>query len=59
MDAWTPPKRVRVPGRDEIAEVLQWGKNVGATPAVYCAVLYFRETGECCFYAIDRLTRVE
>lgn len=33
MDAW-PPKRVRVPGRDEIAEVLQWGKNVGMTPAV-------------------------
>lgn len=58
MDDW-PPKRVKVIGREDIGDVIQWGKNVGASPAIYCAVIYFQETGECVFYDVRRLIRVE
>ena len=52
------PKRVKVRDRDDVGKVIQWGKNLGSNPAIYCAVIYFPETGECRFYAIDKLTRV-
>jgi hypothetical protein len=58
MDGLTP-KRVTVPDRDDVAEVLQWGKNLGTNPAIYCAVVYFPATGECRFYETSRLIRVE
>ncbi|WP_385897698.1 hypothetical protein [Tessaracoccus sp. O5.2] len=45
--------------RDDIGDVIQWGKNLGSNPAIYCAVIYFPETGECRFYAIDQVSRVE
>jgi len=53
------PKRVKVRDRDDLGEVIQWGKNLGSNPAIYCAVIYFPETGECRFYDIDKLTRAE
>ena len=53
------PKHVKVPGRDDVGQVIQWGKNLGSNPAIYCAVIYFPETGECRFYDIGKLTRVE
>lgn len=58
MDDLTP-KRVKVRDRDDLGEVIQWGKNLGSNPAIYCAVIYFPETGECRFYDIDKLTRAE
>lgn len=58
MNALTP-KYVRVPDRDDVGQVIQWGKNVGVDPAIYCAVIYFPLTGECRFYERDRLTRAE
>lgn len=58
MDDVTP-KRVTVAGRDDVGEVIQWGKNLGSNPAIFCAVIYFPETGECRFYDVKKLTRVE
>ena len=51
-----PPERVRVPGQEEVAQVVQWGTNVGT---VYCAAVYFPETGECRWFAIDKLETVD
>jgi hypothetical protein len=48
-----------VPGREDIGEVIQWGKNLGSYPAIYCAVIYFPDTGECRFYNIEKLTPVD
>ena len=53
------PKDVKVRDREDIGDVIQWGKNLGTTPAIRCAVIYFPETGECRFYAVDQLTRVD
>lgn len=44
MDDLTP-KHVRVRDRDDIGDVIQWGKNLGSNPAIYCAVIYFPQTG--------------
>jgi hypothetical protein len=52
------PKLVKVPDREDAGEVIQWGKNVGSRPAIYCAVIHFPETGECRFYDVRRVTRV-
>lgn len=35
------------------------GKNVGSNPPIYCVVVYFPETGECRFYDMNRVTRVD
>ena len=53
------PSLVRVPDREDVGQVLQWGKNLGTNPSVYCAVVYFPTTGECRFYDIKRVTRVD
>ncbi len=53
------PHQVRVPDRDDIGQVIQAGKNLGTNPAIYCYVIYFEETGECCFYDSRRVTRVD
>lgn len=58
MDDVTP-KRVTVRGRDDVGEVIQWGKNLGSSPAIYCAVTYFPETGECRYYDVEKLSRVD
>jgi len=39
------PKHVRVRDRDDIGDVIQWGKNLGSNPAIYCAVIYFPGDG--------------
>ncbi len=53
------PKHVKVRDREDIGDVIQWGKNLWTTPAIRCAVIYFSETGECRFYEVTQLTRVE
>lgn len=53
------PSLVKVPGRDDIGQVIQAGKNLGVNPAVYCYVIYFPKTGECCFYDVNKVTRAE
>ncbi|MHA6513003.1 hypothetical protein [Tessaracoccus sp. Z1128] len=46
--------------RDDIGDdVIQWGRNLGSNPAIYCAVIHFPQTVECRFYAIDQLWRVK
>ena len=46
--------------RDDIGDdVIQWGRNLGSNPAIYCAVIHFPQTGECRFDAIDQLWRVK
>src|SRR5690242_4257183 len=52
------PSQVNVPDRDDVGQVIQWGKNLGSNPAIYCAVIYFPATGECRFYDIKKVTRV-
>lgn len=54
-----PPRHVKVPDRDDAGQVIQAGKNVGSNPAIYCSVIYFPETGECRYYDIRKVTRVD
>jgi hypothetical protein len=53
------PRRVRVPGRDDLGIVIQAGKNLGTSPNIYCAIVHFPETGEVAFYDMRRLEDVE
>lgn len=53
------PKRVKVRDRQDVGDVIQWGKNLGTDPSVYCAVIYFAETGECRFYNVEKLERID
>ena len=41
---------VRVKGRDDVATVIEVGRNIGGSINVSCHVLLFPETGEVCFY---------
>lgn len=52
------PRRVRVAGRDDIGEVIQEGKNFGTRYPIYCAVVYFPETGEVAFYDMKLIQTV-
>lgn len=53
------PRRVRVPGRDDIGDVISDGVNLGK-PAfnVYCVIVHFPDTGECAYYDKERVTTV-
>lgn len=53
------PRRVRVPGRDDIGEVVDNGKNFGTNPAIYCLGIYFPKTGECLYYDRNRVEDVD
>ncbi|WP_435122580.1 hypothetical protein [Micromonospora tulbaghiae] len=53
------PRRVRVPGRDDIGVVVDEGKNFGRTPAIYCVGIHFPSTGECVYYDKTRVQEVE
>jgi hypothetical protein len=54
------PEWVHVPGREEVARVLQHGKNQGSPSMnVYCWVLHFPSTGEVAFYDAARLRRAD
>ncbi len=48
-------RRVRVPGRSDIGEVLQQDQYFGVSKVVYCAVVHFPETGEVAFYDMSRV----
>ncbi len=52
-------RRVRVPGRDDIGEVVDHGKNFGITSGIYCLGIYFPKTGECVYYDQTRVEDVE
>ena len=52
------PRRVRVPGRDDIGVVVIPGKNFGMNPAIYCLGIYFPETGECLYFDSKRVQTV-
>jgi hypothetical protein len=53
------PRRVRVPGRDDIGEVVDGGKNFGMNPSIYCLGIYFPSTGECVYYDQNRVQDVD
>lgn len=53
------PRRVRVPGRDNIGEVISEGVNLGTDPAIYCVVVHFPSTGEVLHYDKSRVQTVE
>jgi hypothetical protein len=50
---------VRVPGREEIGEVVDEGHNFGSAPAIYCVGVHFPSTGECIYYDKTRVETVE
>lgn len=52
------PRRVRVPGRDDIGEVVDEGMNFGRNPSIYCVGVHFPRTGECVYYAKTRITEI-
>jgi len=53
------PRRVRVVGREDVGEVISEGVNVGKPDFnVYCVVVHFPSTGECAYFAKDRVTPV-
>lgn len=49
-------RRVRVPSRDDIGEVVFDGVNIGTA---YCVAVHFPTTGEVVYYLKDRVTTVE
>ncbi len=53
-------RHVRVPGRDDIGTVIQWGKNLG-TPShnVYAVVIHFEDTGEVSYYDQHKVELVD
>lgn len=54
------PRRVCVPGREEVGEVINEGKNLGGGRFnIYGVMVHFPSTGECAYYDKDRLTTVE
>jgi len=53
------PRQVRVPGRDDIGEVVDEGKNFGTNPSIRCLGVYFPETGECAYYETKRVRDAE
>lgn len=54
-----PAKYVKVEDRDDVATVLQSGKNFGTRMNVYAYVLFFESTGEVKFYDSERVTRCD
>lgn len=50
------PRRVRVPGRDDVGVVVNPGMNFGSNPAIYCLGIHFPETGECLYFDSKRVT---
>jgi hypothetical protein len=54
------PRRVRVPGRDDVGEVINEGTNIGAADKnIYCVAVHFPLTGEVVYYDKDRVTNLE
>ncbi len=53
------PRRVRVPGRDDIGELVDGGKNFGMDPSIYCVGIHFPSTGECVYYDKSRVQYVD
>jgi len=53
------PRRVRVPGRDDIGELVDGGKNFGTNPSIYCVGIHFPSTGECVYYDKSRIQYVD
>jgi hypothetical protein len=50
---------VRVEGREDVGEILSLGVNVGSSHSVYCVAIHFPTTGECAYYAKDRVNFVD
>jgi hypothetical protein len=57
--ATKPPRRVRVPGRNDIGELVDGGKNFGMNPSIYCVGIHFPSTGECIYYDKSRIEYVD
>jgi hypothetical protein len=53
------PRRVTVPGRQDIGEVVNEGTNIGTPDKnIYCVAVHFPETGEIVYYDKSRVTTV-
>lgn len=54
------PKRVRVPGRDDVGEVIDGGKNLGNPRYnMYCIGIHFPDTGEVVYYDSKRVEYID
>jgi hypothetical protein len=54
------PRRVRVPGRDDVGEVINEGTSIGAMErTVYCVAVHFPSTGEVIHYDKNRVIDVD
>ncbi len=54
------PRRVLVPGRDDVGEVINEGTNIGAADKnIYCVAVHFPLTGEVVYYDKDRVKSLE
>lgn len=52
-------KYVTVPGRKDVGEVMDGGKNFGSGNSVYTVGVHFPLDGLCAYYHADRVTYVE
>ena len=49
------PGRMRVPGRDDLGEVINEGTNIGALEiSICCVAVHFPRTGEVVYYDKSR-----
>lgn len=54
------PRRGRVPGRDEVGEVINEGTNIGAMEeSIYCVAVHLPSTGEVAYYDKARVMNLE
>jgi hypothetical protein len=54
-----PARRVRVPGREDLGEVLESGHNFGDTRSIRCVGVHFPLDGLCAYYAVDKVTFID
>ena len=54
------PRRVRVPGREDVGEVIDEGKNIGSMTnhTLYCVGVHFPATGEVIYYEQKRVETI-
>lgn len=55
----TQLQHVRVPGRDDIGDLIDEGKNFGTNPSIYCVGIHFPSTGECTYYDKSKIEYVD
>lgn len=54
-----PARQVRVPGREDLGQVVEGGHNFGDTRTIRCVGVYFPVDGLCAYYAVDKVTFID